>query len=187
MCNVLADGGAAYIMTTRENAEKVCDKPVYILGHGSDFSHRQITRSKQQNLDKLSDYLAPIANKAYERSGLGPEDMDLFEIYASYPGISLMIMDALGVCQSGESGKLFEQGETHPGGKYQASTNGEAMGFGHLGAGCGMSVIIDGVLQLQGRAGEAQASGNPRFLIKNCGGGAFMDAHFTIMGNENIS
>jgi hypothetical protein len=39
------------------------------------------------------------------------------------------------------------------------------------------------VRQLQGKAGKAQVP-NARFLIENCGGGAFMDCHFTVMGNE---
>lgn len=187
MCNVLADGGAAYILTTAANAKKVCSKPIYILSHASDFSHRQITRAKVKSLAKWGEELyKPICFKAYERAGIGPEDIDLFEIYGLYPVIALMLMDAMGVCEPGTSGRLFESGETLPGGKYQTTTSGEAIGFGHLGTGCGMAAIIDGVLQLQGRAGEAQAAGNPRFLIEDCGGGAFMDLHFTIMSNQDV-
>ena len=132
------------------------------------------------------EFFKPLCDRAYERAGIGPEDIDLFEIYGSYPGIALMLMDAMGICEPGTSGRLFESGETWPGGKHQTSTSGEAIGFGHLGSGCGMAAIIDGVLQLQGRAGEAQAAGNPRFLIEDCGGGAFMDVHFSIMSNQDV-
>jgi acetyl-CoA C-acetyltransferase len=183
MCNVLADGGCAYIMTTAEKAKKVCSKPVYVLGEASDFSHRSIINLKTRSIDKMYEFYAPIAQKAYERAGLGPRDMNVFEVYGAYPVVSLMFLDSLGIVEPGRSGLLVESGETSPGGKYPATTNGEAMSFGHTGTGVGFALFVEGVRQLQGKAGKAQVEG-ARFLIENCGGGAFMDAHFTVLGNE---
>ena len=57
------------------------------------------------------------------------------------------------------------------------------MSFGHTGTGCGFAIFVESVRQLQGKAGKAQVP-NARFLVEDCGGGAFMDLHFTIMGNE---
>jgi acetyl-CoA C-acetyltransferase len=183
MCNVLGDGGSAFVMTTAEKARKVCDKPVYLLGEGSDYSHRTITRAGMKNLANMTEFTAPIAAKAYESSGLGPEDMDIYEIYGSYPVINLTVMDALGIVEPGRSGALVEAGETSPGGRYPCSTNGEAMSFGHTGTGVGFAMLVETVRQLQGKAGAAQVPG-ARFAIENCGGGAFMDCHFSVLGNE---
>ena len=183
MCNVLADGGCAYIMTTAEEAKKVCKKPVYILGEGSDYSHRSITKSVVRDLDRMHEFYAPVAKAAYEKAGLGPDDMDIFEIYGAYPVVQLMMMDGLGFVTPGRSGALVEAGETSPGGRYPCTTNGEALGFGHTGTGVGFAVFVEGVRQLMGKAGKAQVEG-ARFLIEDCGGGAFMDVHFTVMGNE---
>ncbi|MFH1149994.1 MAG: thiolase family protein [Actinomycetota bacterium] len=183
MCNVLGDGGSAFIMTTAEKARKVCDRPVYFLGEGSNYSHRTITRGNVKDLDQMTTFTEPIAKEAYERSGLGPEDMDIYEIYGSYPVVNLMVMDSLGFVEPGKSGALVEAGETSPGGKYPCSTNGEAMSFGHSGTGVGFAMLVESVRQLQGKAGAAQVEG-ARFLIENCGGGAFMDCHFAVMGNE---
>ncbi len=183
MCNVLADGGCAFVMTTAEKAKKVCSKPVYILGEASDYSHRSIINSKVRDISKMYEFYTPIVQKAYERAGLGPKDMDAFEIYASYPIGTLYLLDSLGIVEPGRSGALVESGETSPGGKYPTSTNGEAMSFGHTGTGVGFAVFVESVRQLQGKAGKAQIEG-ARFLTENCGGGAFMDMHFTILGNE---
>jgi acetyl-CoA C-acetyltransferase len=183
MCNVLADGGCAYVMTTAEKAKRVCDKPAYILGEASDFSHRSITSAKFRDFGKMYEFYEPVAKKAYERAGLGPKDLDIFEIYGAYPFFTLIVMDALGLVEPGRSGALFESMQTAPGGKYPTTTNGEALSFGHTGTGVGFAVFVESVRQLQGRAGKAQVP-NARFLIENCGGGAFMDIHFTIMGNE---
>ncbi len=183
MCNVLGDGGTAFIMTTAEKAKKICPKPAYILGEASDYSHRTITRSKSTDFGSMAEYLAPIARTAYERSGLGPEDMDIYQVYGSYPGIQLIVMDALGICEPGRSGALVESGETSPGGKYPVTTNGEALSFGHTGTGVGIALLAESVRQLQGKAGAAQVEGC-KFLVENTGGGAFMDCHFTVLGNE---
>ncbi|RJP34043.1 MAG: thiolase family protein [Actinobacteria bacterium] len=183
MCNVLADGGSAFVMTTAEKAKKVCDRPVYILGDASSYSHRTITRSKSRDLAKMGESMAPVAREAYEKAGLGPEDMDIYQVYGSYPALQLIVMDALGICEPGRSGALVESGETSPGGKYPVTTNGEALSFGHTGTGVGIALLVESVRQLQGKAGKAQVEG-ARFLVENTGGGAFMDCHFTILGNE---
>ncbi|HAM49254.1 MAG TPA: hypothetical protein DCP92_00620 [Nitrospiraceae bacterium] len=189
MCNVLCDGGSAYIITSAEKARKICAKtgnrPVYLLGHGSRYSHRFITSAVPsfRDMGKMHKFLAPAVKEVYEKAGLGPEDMNIFEIYGAYPVLGLMIMDSLGFIEPGKSGALIESGETSPGGKYPVSTNGEALSFGHTGTGVGFSVFIESVRQLQGKAGKAQVP-NAKFLITDCGGGAYADIHFTIMGNE---
>lgn len=182
MCNMLGDGGCAYIMTTAEKARRVCAKPVYVLSDASEYSHRSITSAKIKDFSEIG-ALGEIANRAYERAGLGPEDMDIFEIYASYPSVTLMVLDSLGITEPGTAGQLVASGKCDPGGEFPISTNGEAMGMGHTGTGVGFSVFVESVRQLQGKAGRAQVDG-ARFLIENCGGGAFMDCHFTVLGNE---
>jgi acetyl-CoA C-acetyltransferase len=182
MCNLLADGGCAYVMTTAEKARRVCPKPVYVLSDSSEYSHRSITSAKVKDASEIGK-LGEVANRAYERAGLGPKDMDIFEIYASYPGVTLMVLDSLGITEPGTSGQLVASGKCDPGGPYPISTNGEAMGMGHTGTGVGLGVFVESVRQLQGKAGRAQVEG-ARFLIENCGGGAFMDCHFTVLGNE---
>ncbi len=183
MCNVLADGGSAFVMTTAENARKVCRKPAYILGEASAYSHRSIARAKFRDLARMHEFYAPVARAAYDRAGIGPQDIDLFELYGSYPFAQLVLLDSLGIVQPGRSGALVASGETSPGGKHPTTTNGEALSFGHTGTGVGFSVLVESVRQLQGKAGKAQVEG-ARFLVENCGGGAFMDIHFTILGNE---
>ncbi|MBI3373394.1 MAG: thiolase family protein [Betaproteobacteria bacterium] len=182
MCNVLADGGSAFVMTRADLAKK-SQRPVYLLGEGSDYSHRSIVHSKWRDQGKMHEFFAPVARKAIHDSGIGPGDLDLFELYGSYPVILLMLMDALGIVEPGQSGALVAAGETSPGGRYPTTTNGEALGFGHTGTGVGFSVLVETIRQLQGKAGAAQVEG-ARFAIENCGGGAFMDIHFSVLGNQ---
>lgn len=179
MANVLADGGSAFIMTTAERAKKLVKKPVYILGESSKYSHRNLTLC--DDLTTLG--FQGIPDKAYNEAGLGPKDMDIAEIYGSYPAIILICLEQEGFCKRGEAGRFVLEKNTWPGGKLPMTTNGEALSFGHTGTGVGMAVLVESVRQLQGKAGRAQVPG-ARFLIENCGGGAFSDGHFTILGNE---
>jgi acetyl-CoA C-acetyltransferase len=189
MCNVLCDGGSAYVITTAEKARQIAKKtgvkPVYLLGHGSRYSHRFITSAVPSFADMgtMYKFFMPAANDAYKQAGLGPKDMDIFELYGAYPHLDLLFMDAVGVCEPGKSGALVEAGETSPGGKYPTTTNGEALSFGHTGTGVGFALFVESVRQLQGKAGKAQVP-NAKFLIFNCGGGAYSDVHFTVLGNE---
>lgn len=182
MCNVLADGGSAFVMTRAELAQP-SQRPVYLLGEASDYSHRSIVRAKWGDPGRMQEFYTPVAKKALERSGLDVSDLDLFELYGSYPVIQLMLMDAMGLCAPGRSGELVASGMTSPGGRHPATTNGEALGFGHTGTGVGFSILVETVRQLQGKAGRAQVEG-ARFAVENCGGGAFMDIHFSILGNQ---
>jgi acetyl-CoA C-acetyltransferase len=179
MCNVLADGGSAFIMTTAERAKKLVEKPVYILGEASNYSHRNLTVCE----DLTTLRFEGVADKAYQEAGLGPEDMDIAEIYGSYPAIILILLEQEGFCKRGEAGRFVLEGNTWPGRKLPMTTNGEALSFGHTGTGVGMAVLVESIRQLQGKAGRAQVPG-ARFLIENCGGVAFSDGHFTVLGNE---
>ncbi len=179
MCNVLADGGSAFIMTTAERARKLVQKPVYVLGEGSDYSHRNLTLC--EDLSTLN--FEGGADRAFQEAGLGPKDMDIAEVYGSYPAIILILLEQMGFCKRGEAGRFVLEENTWPGGKLPMTTNGEALSFGHTGTGVGMAILVESIRQLLGRAGRAQVPG-ARFLIENCGGGAFSDGHFTVMGNE---
>lgn len=186
MCNVLADGGSAFVMTRAELAQP-SQHPVYVAGEASDYSHRSIVHAKWGEPGNMGKFGRPVAQLALERAGIGVRDLDVFELYGSYPGLALILMDALGVAPPGTTpGELVASGATSPGGKYPTTTNGEALGFGHTGTGVGFSVLVETVRQLQGRAGRAQVP-QARFAVENCGGGAFMDLHFSVLTNQYLS
>lgn len=179
MSNILADGGSAFIMTTAERARKLVSKPVYILGEGSAFSHRNLTKAK--NIVRIVNKEA--ADEAYKRAGMGPKDMDIAQVYASYPANTLAMFEDFGFAEPGEGGRFFLEGHTWPGGKLPTTTMGDSNSFGHTGTGVGMYNLCESVRQLQGKAGEAQVPG-ARFLLENTAGGAYMDCHCSILGNE---
>jgi acetyl-CoA C-acetyltransferase len=177
--NVLADGGAAFIVTSAERAKNLPNPPVYPLGFGSRVCHYAI--SQDMDLTRLGFYEA--SQEAYEMAGLGPEDIDIVELYDGYPIFPLITLEGLGICKRGEAGAFVYQGNTWPRGKLPMTTNGGMLGQGHTAAGGGVAVLVEAIRQLMGKAGERQVK-DAKIAVESSLGGTFMDSHIVILGRE---
>lgn len=177
--NMLADGGSAFVVTTAARARQITATPVYLLGEGSRVCH--FTLSQDRDLARFA--YADAAKDAYAMAGLGPADMDLAQIYDSYPVFQLMALEEMGLLPRGEAGAFVAGGGTWPGGKLPMTTNGGMLSQGHTGAGGGVAILVEAVRQLMGKAGARQVPG-ARFSIGTGTGGTYMDVHVTILGNE---
>lgn len=181
-CNVLADGGSAYIVTRADRAKSITKTPVYILGEG-DGGCTHFSMVQKPNKDFTRWNFDKAGKKALEDAGVELKDVDIAEIYAAYPQFHLMVLEELGFCKRGEAGQFVLEGNTWPGGKLPMTTNGEALSQGHTGAGVGFGVFVESVRQLMGKAGERQVKG-AEIVLETSGGGAYMDSHVTILGKE---
>ncbi len=177
--NMLADGGAAFVVTSAERARDLTERPVFLLGEGSRVTHYALS----QEPDLAFFGWAVAAKEAFEAAGLGPSDMDLAELYDSYPVFQLMALEELGFCRRGEAGDFVAAGNTWPGGKLPMTTNGGMLSQGHTGAGGGIAILVEAARQLMNKAGERQVPG-ARFAVETATGGTYVDAHVTILGTE---
>jgi acetyl-CoA C-acetyltransferase len=177
--NMLADGGAAFVVTSAERARDLAEKPAYLLGEGSRVTHFAL--SQEPDLTRFG--YADAADDAYRMAGLTPADIDLAELYDSYPVFQLIALEELGFCERSQAGTFVREGHTWPGGRLPMTTNGGMLSQGHTGAGGGIAILVEAVRQLMGKAGERQVAG-ARFAIETATGGTYVDAHVTILGNE---
>jgi acetyl-CoA C-acetyltransferase len=177
--NVLADGAAAFIVASTGRARDLPNPPIYPLGFGSRVCHYAI--SQDMDLTRLGFYEA--SQEAYEMAGVGPEDIDIAELYDGYPIFPLITLEGLGICNRGEAGAFVYEGNTWPGGKLPMTTNGGMLGQGHTAAGGGVAILVEAVRQLMGKAGERQVK-DARIAVESSLGGTFMDSHIVIMGRE---
>ena len=78
------------------------------------------------------------AHKAYEAAGIGPNDINCFEVQDTDAFCELEIYEDLGLCPHGEAGRLIDEGATASG-KYPVNRSGglickgEPVGASHLG------------------------------------------------------
>jgi acetyl-CoA C-acetyltransferase len=177
--NMLFDGGAAFILTAAERARDITDRPVYLLGEGGVVTH--FVYSQEPDISRFG--WAQAGREAFEQAGLTPADIDVAEIYDSYPVYQIIGLEELGFCERGEAGNLFLNGDTWPGGKLPCTTNGGMLSQGHTGAGGAVALMVEAVRQLMGKAGKRQVEG-ARFAVETATGGTYMDAQVTILGTE---
>ncbi|MEU1303942.1 lipid-transfer protein [Streptomyces shenzhenensis] len=113
------------------------------------------------------------ARQAYERAGLGIEDVDVVELHDCFSINELLTYEALGMCGPGESGKLVESGATTYGGRWVVNPSGGLISKGHPLGATGLAQVAELVWQVRGRAGERQVAGARVGLAHNIGlGGA---------------
>jgi acetyl-CoA acetyltransferase len=179
MMNVLADGAAAYIVTSAERARDLTNQPAYILGMGSRCTNFTTT---QQPSDLISAW-RPAAQEAYTMAGITAKDIDVAEIYDAFPVFILISLEILGICEPGTAGKFVEEGHIAPGGKLPVSTNGAMMAQGHTGAGGGIAILVEAARQVMGKAGDRQVP-NIKYAVETATGGVGMDMHVGVLGKE---
>ncbi|MGE0797673.1 MAG: thiolase family protein [Lautropia sp.] len=179
MLNMLGDGGSAFVVTGAGRAREVQAQPVHIWGEGgivntySFTQHRDVTRMNW----------AVAAREAFAEARVAPSDVDIVEIYIAYPIFHLLMLEEMGFAERGKAAELYRSGATRPGGSLPVSTFGDAMSFGHIGAGIGLTAIVESVRQLRGEAGERQIK-DASIVLKTSAGGAYADAQITIFGKE---
>jgi acetyl-CoA C-acetyltransferase len=176
-CPMLADGAAAFVMTSAERARGRYDSWVRVAGSGGCVSHYSI--GQERDLAVLGWPVA--AERAYNDAGWGPGDADFGEIYDSYAAVTTIAVEGLGLCPEGEGARWFASGATSPGGTFPLCTNGGLLSAGHTGVGGGTALLIEGVRQLLHAAGpERQIEGCERAIIGGTGG-SYMDSQVLLL------
>ena len=179
MSNMLFDGGAAFVVVSADRAADVTERPAYVLGEGGVVTH--FVYSQEPDLTRFG--WAKAGREAFEQAGLTPADIDVAEIYDSYPIYQIIGFEELGFCERGEAGEIFMRGDTWPGGRMPCTTDGGMLSKGHIGAGGAVSLLVEAARQVMGKAGARQVP-NARFAVETGTGGTYMDAQATILGSE---
>lgn len=174
---MLADGAAAFVMTTAENARRVTDSWVRVGASGGCVSHYSLG----QEVDAATLGWKIAADRAYTHASWGPAEADFAQIYDSYAAITAIGAEALGLVPQGDGARFFRQGHASPGGKIPMNTNGGLLSAGHTGVGGGLALLVEGIRQLLHRAeAPRQIEGAKRGIIGGSGG-SYMDAQILLL------
>lgn len=107
-----------------------------------------------QDADGLTTGLVQAAPRAWDRSGLGASDMDVFSVYDDYPAMALAQLIDLGAIAAGDAQRdLAERIGTR---RLPVNTAGGQLSAGQAGAAAGMHGVVETYRQLAGIAGERQ-------------------------------
>jgi len=164
-----SDGGAAVVLMSREEAERrgVAD-PLAVAAVSTvtpTFPNTVLdlpefaTDSAAASAPPELTYRAAISAAAYEEAGVGPEDVDLAEVYDLSTALELDWVESLGLCKEGEAEQLVRAGDTTIGGRIPVNTSGGLSCFGEAIPAQALAQVCELTWQLRGQAGPRQVEG----------------------------
>ncbi|MDJ0788560.1 MAG: thiolase family protein [Myxococcota bacterium] len=165
-CDVPVDGSVAVIVSRTDAARDLRKPCVRVESMGSAIRGRP---SWDQWDDLTTMALRDAGAMLWERTELGPGDVDVAELYDGFSFITLAWLEALGFCGRGESGPFVEGGaRIARDGELPLNTQGGQLSGGRLH---GYGFLHEAVVQLRGEAGERQVPNDPRVAVAAAGGG----------------
>ena len=102
-----------------------------------------------------------IAHAAYEEAGIGPEDVDVAEVYDLSSALELDWYEDIGLCKEGEAERLLRDGDTAVGGRIPVNPSGGLSCFGEAIPAQAIAQVCELVWQLRGQADRAPGGGGP--------------------------
>jgi len=166
MCSPIGDGAAAVVICSEEFAKKIG------ADHAVEVAACMLASGEDPAQKKDSSTLARLARAAYERAGIGPEDVDVAEVHDATAFGELYVTEELGFCPLGEGGQFAEAGHTTLGGKIPVNVSGGLESQGHPIGATGVRQVVEVYWHLAGggRAGKRQVEGAKVGLAQNAGG-----------------
>jgi acetyl-CoA acetyltransferase len=100
-----------------------------------------------------------IALAAYEEAGIGPEDVDVAEVYDLSSALELDWYEDIGLCKEGEAERLLRDGDTALGGRVPVNPSGGLSCFGEAIPAQAIAQVCELTWQLRGQAEGRQVEG----------------------------
>jgi acetyl-CoA acetyltransferase len=100
-----------------------------------------------------------IADRAYAEAGVGPDDLDLAEVYDLSTALELDWYENIGLCPPGEAERLLRDGDTTIGGRIPVNASGGLACFGEAVPAQAIAQVCELTWQVRGVAGERQVDG----------------------------
>ena len=173
-----SDGGAAIVLSSMEYAKRHTTNPVRIAAIST------VTPTFPQTVIEMPNFstdssatVAPpeigfkdaIAHAAYEEAGLGPEDLDLAEVYDLSTALELDWYENIGLCKQGEAERLIRDGDTTVGGRIPVNPSGGLASFGEAIPAQALAQVCELTWQLRGQATGRQVEGAAVGITANQG------------------
>jgi acetyl-CoA acyltransferase len=178
MCSANCDGAAAAVLVTGERLRTL-----------SPEQQRRAVRVRASVLtsDPWSDGCQVLpdvntltrlaATKAYEASGVSPQDLDLVELHDCFATAELVHYDNLMLCEEGGAVDLFESGATWRDGSMPVNVSGGLQSKGHPISATGIANVWEVCHHLRGEAGPRQIDGARLGLAHVIGLGSACGVH----------
>jgi acetyl-CoA acetyltransferase len=181
-CCLESDGAAAVIVTSRERARDLKQKPARILAAAQASGNRWGLGPMGSHNMPIDSYHTINARETgrilFEMAGISPTDLDCAQIYDAFTGLVLMGLEDYGICRPGGAAEFVLSGELGPQGKLPTNTAGGLHSEGYLQ---GFNLILEAVRQIRGTS-TSQVSSAETCLVTSGGGQAHKSAMILAAG-----
>ena len=167
----VSTGAAAVIVTSDKELISKADNPVKINATtmGSAMYGDPTIRISALSCPAVPE--APMlsesysaSRQAYEKAGIGPEDIDILELPDNSSWHYLVYLETCGFCKEGEADKMLRDGDTKIDGKLAVNPSGGFSSHGEALSAQAIWQVIECANQLRGRCGERQVE-NPKVAM----------------------
>ena len=147
------DGAATIILCSEEEAGGRANSSVEIIGSAL---ATDAVALHDRSLPLFLRAVYDSAQKAYEQAGVGPEQIDIFELHDASAILAALSLEASGFASEGQGVRLAMQGEIALEGSIPICTMGGLKGRGCPVGAAGVYQVVELVQQLRGEAGANQ-------------------------------
>ncbi len=153
-CCLESDGACAVVVTTAERARDLAGPAVEILaseqGAPQGYAFGPFTNANVAEEIYATGGCEEMANRLWGKSGLGPADVDVAQIYDHFTGCVVMQLEDYGFCKRGEGGPFVESGAlAWKGGSLPTNTHGGSLSEAYIH---GLNHVVEGVRSLRGES-----------------------------------
>ena len=162
-CCLISDGAVAVIVTAADRARDCRKPPVRIWGMGQAHTLQTFEHPEWWYLA----HQRACVEQAYAMAGIGPQDVDVAQLYDNFTIAVLLWLEHGGFCARGEAGPFVEGGgRIGLGGDLPVNTAGGNLSESYMQ---GWLHVVEGVRQVRGECGDRQVEGAEVCLVTGRG------------------
>jgi acetyl-CoA acetyltransferase len=164
-----SDGGAALVLTSMEFARRHATGDRVTIDAVSTVTPRfpqTVIEMPNFSTDSAATaasvgptFKQSVTMAAYDEAGIGPDEVDLAEVYDLSSALELDWYEDIGLCKEGEAERLLRDGDTAIGGRVPVNPSGGLSCFGEAIPAQAIAQVCELVWQLRGQATGRQVEG----------------------------
>jgi len=149
-CAIVAEGGAALVITTLERARDLRHAPAMVLGGAMEyFQAGYVNPPLYREIGHIG---RNAARRALDMGGVSVNDIDVFCLYDPTAFEVIRQFEMLGLCGEGEGGPFVETGTIDLDGEFPVNPDGGTLAHSYVGTQQMTLRVIEVVRQLRGSA-----------------------------------
>jgi len=171
-CSPTTDGASAVVLCAADRAAKYsAGRSMTVAGWATGSGKYQAGGDDEGDAETGGGEVERLAKIAFDRAGLGPEDVDVTQVHDAFSPGEIFTIEGLGLVGEGEGARAVWEGRTAVDGDIPVNTDGGLLSRGHPIGATGGAMVTEIFRQLSGEAGPRQTKdGDAKVgLIHNAG------------------